>query len=386
MPSGFLIFRLQECDKAVPGGAILSDWSNWSTCTKSCGEGIEVRRRECLNNRCRFEEALSEERRCFLQACPLNADNLFPILPLTPPILNEWHHWSSWGMCFSPKSCGSGYKQRFRACRDGFDCSTKGPSFEIQPCTNSPCPDELRLERRKRDWSEWSEWSANCKSGRQVRTRSCNSPLVFLCDGFAKEERMCVQKSEVARGFLPQWSEWSDFSQCSCFSLKQFRRRFCTIRDPSVQGFCIGALIDQRSCEPTHCASINGGWSSWSDFSECSNECGSGYKIRNRMCSSPLPSNRYELLSLSPHRCLFRGAYCLGYSFDQARCVGTKICGGNAIDGSWSEWLPFSGCNAGQRSRTRYCINPSPKNGGRQCMGNDFELQVVYCISKFAIL
>jgi hypothetical protein len=89
-----------------------------------------------------------------------------------------------------------------------------------------------------------------------------------LCDGFAKEEKECnASESTRETSNLPQWSEWSSFSACSCFTLKQFRRRFCVIKDPSVQGFCVGALIDQRSCEPTHCASINGGWSSWSEFS-----------------------------------------------------------------------------------------------------------------------
>jgi hypothetical protein len=106
-------------------------------------------------------------------------------------------------------------------CREGFDCSTKGPSFEIQPCTNTPCPDEIQLDRRKRQWSSWTSWSI-CESGKMHRTRSCNSPLVFLCDGYSKEEKNCNEGLNELESVskLPQWSEWSNWSSCSCFTLK----------------------------------------------------------------------------------------------------------------------------------------------------------------------
>lgn len=39
--------------------------------------------------------------------------------------------------------------------------------------------------------------------------------------------------------------------------------------------------------------SESGGWSDWNSWSKCSQNCGAtGYRIRNRMCSNPIPSNR----------------------------------------------------------------------------------------------
>lgn len=83
------------------------------------------------------------------------------------------------------------------------------------------------------------------------------------------------------------------------------------------------------------------------------------------MCSNPLPSNR--------------GGYCVGYSFDQKLCYPQKTCSGQQVDGGWSDWTEWSTCTDpcqnGQRSRTRFCTNPTPQNDGKQCVGNDFELQ-----------
>ena len=35
---------------------------------------------------------------------------------------------------------------------------------------------------------------------------------------------------------------------------------------------------------------VDGDWTSWSDWSECSISCNGGTRIRTRTCSDPLPS------------------------------------------------------------------------------------------------
>jgi Thrombospondin type 1 domain len=40
----------------------------------------------------------------------------------------------------------------------------------------------------------------------------------------------------------------------------------------------------------TGCA-VDGGWSVWSDWEQCSQSCGSGYKSRSRDCNNPMPQN-----------------------------------------------------------------------------------------------
>ena len=36
---------------------------------------------------------------------------------------------------------------------------------------------------------------------------------------------------------------------------------------------------------------VDGGYSEWSEYSECSAECGEGFKERDRACNNPVPSN-----------------------------------------------------------------------------------------------
>lgn len=39
-------------------------------------------------------------------------------------------------------------------------------------------------------------------------------------------------------------------------------------------------------------------------------------------------------------------------------------------DGSWSCWGSWSSCSSGVKSRTRFCNNPAPENGGAACLGS----------------
>ncbi|XP_064165110.1 complement component 7b [Anguilla rostrata] len=46
------------------------------------------------------------------------------------------------------------------------------------------------------------------------------------------------------------------------------------------------------------------------------------------------------------------------------------------IHGDWSCWSAWTSCSEGRRSRTRSCSNPSPKMGGKHCIGETVELQL----------
>ncbi|XP_050539925.1 netrin receptor UNC5C isoform X2 [Daktulosphaira vitifoliae] len=110
---------------------------------------------------------------------------------------------------------------------------------------------------------------------------------------------------------------------------------------------------------------VNGGWSSWTPWSECSSRCGKGTQKRSRMCNNPVPLNG--------------GKPCVGSTIHKAEC--TSICpdgeysdnvAEEVIDGRWSAWTPWSPCGPDCRHhRTRTCTSPSPANGGRYCVGRD---------------
>ncbi|XP_032682850.1 netrin receptor UNC5C-like isoform X4 [Odontomachus brunneus] len=99
---------------------------------------------------------------------------------------------------------------------------------------------------------------------------------------------------------------------------------------------------------------VNGGWSSWSGWSECSVRCGRGVQKRTRTCTNPVPING--------------GQTCPGPATQRVEC--NPSC--PAVDGRWSTWSSWSACGPDcSRIRRRSCNDPPPSNGGRPCQGKD---------------
>uniref|UniRef100_A0A0N5B844 Peptidase M12B domain-containing protein n=1 Tax=Strongyloides papillosus TaxID=174720 RepID=A0A0N5B844_STREA len=334
--------------------SLVKEWSSWLPCSVSCGIGFQLRERLCNGVACK--DSQKQAKTCNIQDCMSTKKEEYQ--------LSEWSEFSECSM-----TCGEGLKTRVRNCMKG-KCPISLKYTETVTCNVESC------ENKWGEWKEWGECDSICGEGKQKRTRSCQADFVFLCSGESFEERVCFGEPCIMRSSstlknldLPTWSEWSSYSECSCYTQTQYKRRYCQILDPSLQGFCVGPITETRSCQPVNCRPINGGWGEWSEFSECSKKCGTsiGHQIRNRMCSNPLPANK--------------GAYCSGYSFDQRPCRGDiEKCVDFPIDGEWSEWSEFGECiDCKYTSRTRYCNNPAPKNNGKSCKGKDYEMKTCSC-------
>ncbi|KAK2587773.1 hypothetical protein KPH14_003879 [Odynerus spinipes] len=99
---------------------------------------------------------------------------------------------------------------------------------------------------------------------------------------------------------------------------------------------------------------VNGGWSSWSGWSECSVRCGRGVQKRTRTCTNPAAING--------------GQPCPGPATQRVEC--NPSC--PAVDGRWSTWSSWSACGPDcSRVRRRSCNDPPPSDGGRPCQGKD---------------
>ncbi|XP_046750181.1 netrin receptor UNC5B-like isoform X1 [Diprion similis] len=111
---------------------------------------------------------------------------------------------------------------------------------------------------------------------------------------------------------------------------------------------------------------VNGGWSSWSAWSECNSRCGKGGQKRTRKCTNPSPLNG--------------GDNCKGPSTQTNDCntvcpagaIEDQFTNTLAVDGRWSTWSSWSVCGSDcSYTRRRYCDNPPPSHGGRPCQGRD---------------
>ncbi|XP_019517940.1 PREDICTED: semaphorin-5A [Hipposideros armiger] len=247
-------------------------------------------------------------------------------------------------------------------------------SQEYQPCNTSPCP-ELK---KTTPWTPWTpvnisdngghyeqRFRYTCKArlpdpnllevGRQrIEMRYCSSDGTSSCstDGLTGDFLRAGRYS--AHTVNGAWSAWTSWSQCSrdCSRGIRNRKRVCNNPEPKYGGMpCLGPSLEYQECNILPCP-VDGMWSCWSPWSKCSATCGGGHYMRTRSCTNPAPA--------------YGGDICLGLHTEEALC-NTQPC-----PESWSEWSDWSQCDVtGAQVRARQCILLFPV--GSQCSGNTTE-------------
>ncbi|XP_043555476.1 hemicentin-1 [Chiloscyllium plagiosum] len=218
------------------------------------------------------------------------------------------------------------------------------------------------------EWLQWDPCSVTCGQGMQKRLRLCNNPMPANggrhCEGTDSETRRCQSKPCPVDG---SWSEWSQWEECSrtCGQGNRTRTRTCT--NPPVQyggKRCDGNAVEAIMCNIRPCPVV-GGWGSWLPWGPCSETCGKGIQTRLRLCNNPPPS--------------FDGANCEGQDA-QTRVCKNRLC---PVDGKWTSWVSWTACSVscggGTRQRARTCSDPVPQYGGHYCEGSD--VQIDFCNS-----
>ncbi|XP_069462300.1 adhesion G protein-coupled receptor B3 isoform X4 [Ambystoma mexicanum] len=206
------------------GESGVEEWSQWSSCSVTCGQGSQVRTRACVppyGTHC--SGPLRESRVCNNTAlCPVHG---------------VWEEWSPWSLCSF--TCGRGQRTRTRSCvapqYGGRSCD--GPETHHKPCNIALCP----VDGQWQEWSPWSQCSVTCSNGTQQRSRQC-TPAAHggsECRGPWAESRECHNQDCTANGQWNQWGHWSGCSK-SCDGGWERRTRLCQ-----------GATVTEQPCEGT---------------------------------------------------------------------------------------------------------------------------------------
>ncbi|NXC61674.1 HMCN1 protein, partial [Aleadryas rufinucha] len=162
------------------------------------------------------------------------------------------------------------------------------------------------------------------------------------------------------------FSSWLEWRACSvtCGQGVQERVRQCDSPVPANGGRgCQGPHTDLRSCHRQPCP-VDGSWSEWGLWEECSKSCGHGNRTRSRTCSNPPAQHG--------------GKPCEGSALESVMC-NLRPC---PVAGEWSPWGPWGPCSAtcgkGTQTRLRPCSSPAPAHGGPRCRGPDTQLQLCH--------
>ncbi|XP_071958715.1 coadhesin-like isoform X2 [Antedon mediterranea] len=390
------------------------NWGTWSDCLVTCGEGVFTRFRECDSpapkyggDYCVGDPSIDQV--CTMPPCPING---------------SWSEWTDFGDCSA--TCGGGSRVRTRTCSDpppdygGLDCPAVDLSEESEICNTNACAVHG-------GWSEWNHWntcSKSCNGGLRSRTRTCNNPVPQHggsdCEDSSSATESCNVQGCVQHGNWAQWTTWTPCS-VSCGFGNQTRERTCTDPTPSGGGNDCPNIDDLESnrqhqtCMDLLECPVDGNWTEWSRWTNCSVHCEGGSNSRYRLCMNPAPAangkectgNATEVVyGCNPEKCgvdggwsewslwylpcsktcgggiiyrnrtcdnpvqTYGGNYCSG-DFVNSKACNTEDC----ADGEWTIWSPWSICSAsclgGVQARGRSCTNPRPRFGGKDCPASD---------------
>ncbi|GAB5571645.1 adhesion G protein-coupled receptor B3 isoform X1 [Prionailurus iriomotensis] len=220
---------------AQTGESGVEEWSQWSTCSVTCGQGSQVRTRTCVSpygTHC--SGPLRESRVCNNTAlCPgymefgrsghhgvyvhlhvveakeqeqgrahlLSMEEghvkdlkhiISLVILLCAQFDGQWQEWSSWSQC--SVTCSNGTQQRSRQCtaaaHGGSEC--RGPWAESRECYNPECTANGQWNQ----WGHWSGCSKSCDGGWERRIRTCQGAAITgqQCEGTGEEVRRCSEQ------------------------------------------------------------------------------------------------------------------------------------------------------------------------------------------------
>ncbi|CAJ1411111.1 unnamed protein product [Effrenium voratum] len=362
-PCPHILMETKGCNSQSCSGhdCVLSDWTHWGFCSATCGVGQKTRSREILSLRgvdghgC--YDMLGEVQEC-VNAVECEARDC------------AWGGWSSWSYC--SRSCDGGFRSRKRHIqtvpnKNGRQCDAEIKE-SIEPCNTQKCSHSECTDGLWSHWSDWSPCSVSCDRGTTFRTRQVTQSA-NECGNFppgkSTETRIC----EVSTPCVPErdceFGEWSAWGPCSAECDGMQERSRAVLHYGLGHGlWCRGPLKLIRPCHPllgsprpAVCHTdhpVDCVMGTWTGWSRCTAECDGGVQRRTRVVAQ---------------RASHGGRGCLAALSEVQECNRHLCSGGNLpVDcevGQWQEWGLCSRCD-GERTRFRNILRYA-SDGGKPC-------------------
>lgn len=317
-------------------------WGNWSSCSKTCGGGLQSRTRR--ETPAKFgglpcSGSAKEDDPCNTAGCPVDC---------------KWSHWSPWENC--TVSCGGGITTRKRtvvqaAAWGGKACS--GTAFEEDACNIGGCAVDCQ-------WGEWEAWlpcTQTCGTGHTSRSRKVTVEPMFggkNCTGG------CVQNVTCNTAGCPvdcKWGQWTAWTTCTatCGNGTTSKTRHQEKKQAYGGANCTGPAHVVTPCHTEPCP-VDCEWGNWETWTKCTATCGGGTSTRSR--SKVKKAND-------------GGRDCVGEASLKREC-NAQPC---PVNCKWEEWGPWSGCSVtcgvGVKRRARPKLEE--QYGGKTCTGSGTE-------------
>ncbi|CAG02749.1 unnamed protein product, partial [Tetraodon nigroviridis] len=275
----------EACSVPCPSDCKLSEWSNWSRCSKSCGSGVKVR-----------SKWLREKRYNGGRPCPKldQRNQLYEVVPCRGDC-NQYvwvaEPWSLWKVSHMDlkQNCGEGVQTRKVRCLLN---TVDGPSEAVENylcdpermplgtrASQLPCPDNCVLG----DWGPWSPCSLPCtRANNRVRSRYVlRQPTQGRKCPDLLDKEPCSLNLNCFNYFynITEWSTCQLSPNAMCGDGIKTRMLDCVRSD--------GKSVDLKHCQKLNLEAswqlnlscvvecpVNCQLSEWSDWSTCSQTCG----------------------------------------------------------------------------------------------------------------
>ncbi|GAB6030928.1 hypothetical protein CHUAL_007755 [Chamberlinius hualienensis] len=301
----------------------VSDWSAYTPCSSTCGEGMRMRSRYYLDSMkaqmfsCATE--LVQKAKCVSEvdcqaiACAVT-------------------QWSPWGKC--SVTCGKGTRTR----RRNYKNVTGVKQCLLNLMEKEPCMANIHFCEHQEDplcettqWSEWSPCMTTCGTGMKLRTRIYLKPVAQgICTINLKEEANCTAE------------------RASCILGIEEASEICT--QPKVVGPCRGHFSRwyfdtvKRTCLQFSYGGCRGNQNNFKHYEEC-----------KQLCDVVKLDLRQQVPLDSPTL----ATYSLLHNANAGQPVDCQW--------KWAQWSPCSAsCGLGHKTRHKI-IKVHPQNGGKEC-------------------